>query len=297
MITLSNLKKITKGAKANELFNYLNHKQTGGANNAKGNLFESFFTTFKIAQFWEQDPLNTIFTSQELCFIDDLVIGLNSKGVYHYQIKDIQYTSWKRGKNNLANDFSFQRKYNYCLGIKSKLYLVVSNKSLAKRLRISRPKKLIKIVTVKHFPATTSVNRLILESPTFRKALSELCALKNPQTDKLETIAAQILGQWDISGKTRVTLGQIRDRCLTSSPHFFKGGGNHISNRLDALLRSVNDLTFTISNGTLEWDFNSGTDNGVLPYKIGSTEFNQFENDLLNFPIGVTFQEIEHLFI
>jgi hypothetical protein len=175
--------------------------------------------------------------------------------------------------------------------------MVVSGKSLCTRLRNSRSVRLRKFVTVNHFPAASSINRLLASSVPFRNTITSLCALTDPKTDKLETIAAQILGQWEISNKTNVSLGHIKSQCLTSSPHFFKGGGNHVSVQLDTLLRSINGLTFNISNGTLEWSFNNGSDSGALSFQIGSVEFNQFENDILNFPIGTTFETVEYLFI
>lgn len=297
MTTLSDLQTIVKPAKATELFKYLQRKHIGGTNNAKGNQFESFFTIFKIAHLWYEDPSNTFFSSQELCFIDDLVIHINKKEIQHYQIKDVKIISWKSGDHPLANDFAYQMNLYQKTKTRAKLHLVVSSKSLAKRLRNNRTKKLTSIVTVNHFPAAISINRLLTLSSVFRKALTKLCALNQPRTDKLEIIAAIILGQWDISDKSKVLLSHLIDQCLTSSPNFFKGGQNNISLQLDTLLKSVKGLTFTTINGTLQWNFNQGTDLGVLPYKIGSREFNQFENDLLNFSTGTTFQTIEHLFI
>jgi hypothetical protein len=295
LTTLAQLETIAKPEKANKLYDYLQHKQTGGTNNAKGNKFEAYFTVFKIANLWDKDPGSIFFSAQEFCFVDDLVIRLIQR-IEHYQIKDIINISWKTGPHTLADDFTYQMNLYRINCKKARLYMIVSGKSLCTRLRNSGPVNLRKIVTVKQFPAATSIGRLLTMSGPFRDAITSLCGLTNPRMDKLETIAAQILGQWEISDKTDISLGHLKDQCLTSSPHFFKGGANHVSAPLDALLRSINGLTFNIKSGILEWSFN-GSDTGSLSFKIGSAEFAQFENAILNFSAGTAFQTVEHLFL
>jgi hypothetical protein len=107
MTTLTQLETIAKPAKAKKLYSYLQHKQTGGINNEKGNRFENFFTAFKIAKLWDEDPIKSFFSAQEFCFIDDLVIRLKNR-IEHYQIKDITNISWKTGPHTLADNFTFQ---------------------------------------------------------------------------------------------------------------------------------------------------------------------------------------------
>jgi hypothetical protein bacD2_24866 len=57
---------------------YLKNKHKGGNNNSKGNIYESFYTTYCIALFMNSHitQLDSVhFTSQlEECFVDDLLI-------------------------------------------------------------------------------------------------------------------------------------------------------------------------------------------------------------------------------
>ncbi|MBC7903693.1 MAG: hypothetical protein H7Y27_09725 [Gemmatimonadaceae bacterium] len=293
MVTLAQLQLIAKPTRAQKLFTYLKNKNTGGSNNAKGNRFETYFIAFKIATYWEEDPDQTLFTAQELCFVDDLVVRLLNQPPEYYQIKDVKSISWKGGTHPLEHDFKCQLNL-YKKQTKPRMFLVVSSQTLAKRLRKEASLTLRSSVNILHFPAADSINRLLQINQHFRKCIEGLCALTNPRIDKLEMIAATIIGFWQSSGSSNIPLRLIRDHCLLSSPHYFKGGANYLSGPLDALLNSIIGLTFTISNGTLQWAYN-GTDAGTLSFKIGSAEFVQFENDILQFPAGVSFATIEHL--
>ena len=73
---------------------YLKNKHKGGNNNSKGNIYESFYTTYCIALFMNSHitQLDSVhFTSQlEECFVDDLLIEESNTAhrIYH-QIKDV----------------------------------------------------------------------------------------------------------------------------------------------------------------------------------------------------------------
>lgn len=68
---------------------YLKDKHKGGKNNSKGNIYESYYTTYCIADFMNRNMsrLNSIyFTSQlENCFVDDLLIedSVSTNLFYH----------------------------------------------------------------------------------------------------------------------------------------------------------------------------------------------------------------------
>jgi hypothetical protein len=75
MITLEVLEAIFE-ENGEKYFEYLSNKNRGGINNYKGNTFENFFTLYKIVEAFNKniDPRNILFSSQDFCFIDDLVI-------------------------------------------------------------------------------------------------------------------------------------------------------------------------------------------------------------------------------
>lgn len=85
------------------------NKHKGGNNNSKGNIYESFYTTYCIALFMNSHitQLDSVhFTSQlEECFVDDLLIEESNTAhrIYH-QIKDVKiYHGKQNGCNMILN--------------------------------------------------------------------------------------------------------------------------------------------------------------------------------------------------
>lgn len=101
MITQGQLESNYGKTEGEKLFSYLCNKNVGGINNAKGNTFENFFAVYRIAELAAQNLHDTshLISSQIRVFVDDLVIeNTDSHSAHHFQIKDIEKLTWKRGE-------------------------------------------------------------------------------------------------------------------------------------------------------------------------------------------------------
>jgi hypothetical protein len=227
------------------------------------------------------------------CFIDDLVIeAIEEKRNWYYQIKDVKKLDWvDRGANAIKDDFTHQHIMCSSQGIEAFLRLVVSGKEVYDHLVLTKPDDIRDIVSVINFETATSLSSLIRQSPLLREELVEMCALKNPSVDKLEALAAIILGAWDSTDKKKVPLTVLLNKCFSQNPHYIKGFSDKISDKLADILNSLRGFSYVIEGGFLKWIFGL-TDEGVISFRIGSIEFEQWENDLFNARIK-TFEDLE----
>jgi hypothetical protein len=293
MITLDLLKAIF-GESGKDYFDYLNNKNRGGISNSKGNTFENFFTVYKIAKAFNdnQDLQKTLFSSQLLCFIDDLVIEQSeNKNNWHYQIKDVASIEWNNSDHPLKDDFKNQHEICLNLGIKPYLRLVISRSEIYEHLASNIPKEIEGLVKVVNFETASSLNNLIRNNSLIKEELLKMCALTNPSMDKLNTLAAILLSSWNATNKSRISLKELLDNSYSQNPHYIKGFATKISQKLDDILKIVDGFSYIVENGYLKWKY-YGTDDGVLQYRIGSIEFEQWENDLFNATIQ-TFEDLE----
>jgi hypothetical protein len=239
------------------------------------------------------DPKDVYFSSQEFCFIDDLVIEANgNKRNWYYQLKDIQKLDWSDGKSYpMKDDFRHQHAICSRAGIEAFLRLVVSEREVCDHLESTVPADLTGLVKVLNFESAASLNSLIRSNSLFRRELTEMCALKNPSQDKLEALATIVLGAWDSTSKKKVSLSELLDKCFIQNPHYIKGFYNKISAKLEEIFSRIEGLLWEVEGGFIKWRFGR-KDEGVISYRIGSAEFEQWENDLFNATI-VTFEDLE----
>ena len=294
MITLEVLKKAFGEDEGEKRFKYLQNKNKGGRNNSKGNSFENFYAVFQISRSFNENlnPEETLFSSQANTFIDDLLIEqIADKIETYFQLKDVARLSWQAGEHPLKDDFFYQHKISIISGINAKFQIVVSDKSVYENLLSDIPGEIIDFVEVVHFESASSLNNLIRKNLLMKEELTKMCALTNPSTDKLETLATIILGAWDASSKSKISLEDILNKSYSLKPNFIKGHLTKLSHTLSKILNSINGFTYEIENGFLKWKFNN-TDEGVLKYGIGSREFEQLENDIFNTDIK-SFEDLE----
>lgn len=294
MITLELLIKEFGEDEGKKLLKYLQNKHKGGRNNQKGNTFENFFSVYIIAKSFNDklDNEHTLFSSQSYAFVDDLLIEhIKDKIETYYQIKDVTSLSWFNGEHPLKDDFIYQFKISSKSEINAKFKLVVSNKGIYDDLVSKLPSEIKGFAEVIHFETASSLNNLIRKNPLMKAELSNMCALNNPSTDKLETLATILLGAWDASEKSKVQFREILNRSQSQNPNFIKGYNNILSHKLSNILNSISHFSYEVENGFLKWKFKN-TDEGVLEYKIGSIEFEQWENDVFNKEIK-TFEDLE----
>ena len=282
------------GEDGKQYFEYLKNKQKGGINNSKGNTFENYFAIHQIAKSVNEnaDLDKTLFSSQAFCFIDDLVMEQTEERInHHYQIKDVLDLNWKNGRNSVSEDFIRQYEMSRGTSITSHLGLVVSREKLRETLIEDIPEEIKNTVRVIHFQSASSLNNLIRHNSLIKDELSRLCALRNPSIDKLETLGPILLGSWDTTNKTRVSLRELLNSCYTINPNFIKGHSTRVSQKLNDIFLTLEGFDFVVENGFLQWSYNA-TDSGVLQYRIGTREFEQWENDVFNSDIK-KFEDIE----
>lgn len=67
-----------------------------------------------------------------------------------------------------------------------------------------------------------------------------------------------------------------------------------LPSNVENILQRIDGLAFEVENSYLKWKYKS-TDNGVLPFSIGSKEFLQWEDDLVKKDSSIqTFEDLEH---
>jgi hypothetical protein len=294
MITLEVLKKAFGEDEGAKLLKYLQNKNKGGRNNAKGNSFENFYSVYQIARYFNDnlDHDKILFSSQTYTFVDDLLIEkIADKNETYFQIKDVVNLNWLEGEHPLKNDFIYQYKISTNSGVNVKFKMVVSDKSVYENLRSKLPIEIKDFVEVVHFETASSLNNLIRKNLLMKEELTKMCALYNPSTDKLETLATILLGAWDASDKSQIQLKEILNKSHTQNPNYIKGHSNKLSHKLSNILNSISGFSYEVENGFLKWKFNK-TDEGVLEHRIGSMEFEQWENDIFNKEIK-TFEDLE----
>ena len=294
MISREQLDKLFPG-EADKCFRYLENKHKGGTNNTKGNTFENQFAVYKIATAFndKSDRESTLFSAQAFCFIDDLIIEKeHNNAVEHYQVKDVENLGWNQPPHPLETDFQLQHSVCTDNGKTATLHLVVSRRELSEELTNNMSPELNRIASVIHFQNATSINKLIAHNEAFRTALKEMCALDNPGTDKLDTLGNIILGVWGGLEQMHAPLSEIIDKCHSLKPNYIRGLEDTISEKLRLILDNIPGFTYTVEGGYINWQYKD-TDKGTVSYRIGTIEFDQWENDVFNAGTLTTFEELE----
>lgn len=301
MITQDQLERLY-GDDAEKLFKYLNNKNRGGTNNAKGNTFENQFAVFKIAEHFNKRfgsnaaPDDIRFSSQELCFIDDLIVKDRAEiTAEHYQLKDVQSLNWDSNPHPISNDFRMQHAICSEAGETPHLELVVSREELKQELEDAMANDLNDKVTVHHFPKGESMNQLLQNNDEVKAVLTEMCALNAPTSDKLDTLGTIVLGAWTASTQKATTLKEILDACYNLNPNYIKGFDRQLPQALREVLNRIPRFSYQVEGGYISWSFNA-TDNGVVSHQIGTKAFLDWENMVINLNPN-NFEELESYLI
>ena len=171
---------------------YLKHKHVGGKNNDKGNKYESFYATYRIALLISAkfDKLETVNLSAHVpnAFVDDYLEEVESFKQYH-QLKDVKNLSWKyeKVKYDFTKQIEISNENNELFGLK----LVNSNEKL-----IEIPEDISEYTSVEYFPAYHELTHSYLEYPEFKKAIENIAIEGRKNDDELIAIATTILGVW-----------------------------------------------------------------------------------------------------
>lgn len=277
--------------------NYLQKKNLGGFINQRGNTYENYFALFRIIQNANKysSALSTIkYSAQETTFVDDLLVLEGSKR-FLYQLKTSKSLSWGSGLiSTLKFDFAIQKKIENFYKRQFELTLVVSFPALQTSLTTTLPRGLKNCTKIFLFPYHETMSKQILNDPAFKVELEALSALKNPTTDKLDALASCLLGFWEASSKKGILLSEIISKVENLGYSFIKPRVIHtLSHMSKSILDVIPDFKYLESNGYFAWSYKT-TDSGIIPYQIGSIEFNNIEKDIqLNNP--TSFKDLELL--
>lgn len=264
---------------------YLKNKHKGGLNNEKGNKYENYFIVYKICHYLSQfDNIDKIyFSTQTEDFIDDLLINLDENFTY-FQLKSTNKLTWGNGKKikSLASDFYLQRKKSLIDNKKSNFRLVISNDDLRIKLNTSRPKSIKSVLEVLHFEYHEDLNSMIKKNNSFHDSLCKIMNIDAPSIDKLESLASTVYGAWGASTCKEVSIKEIFEKIKINQVSFIRSKDVlDISDELDQVLSNILGFRFIIENNFIKWTFKN-TDSGILRFEIGSDEFQQIEQQILD---------------
>lgn len=177
---------------------YLEHKNTGGTNNEKGNRYESYYAVRTIVRLLNQyrGKLNVVAIQSQvpLSYLDDLLVIEPAVHTYH-QIKNVRGLTWTTGKNGhtLKTDFIGQR--NLCKERKEPFALRLVYSDITGSVK-KKPRGLNKYTTTEFFPAS-DLNALVVGIPQFQTELRKLLYMgESLPLDRLAILAKWILGVW-----------------------------------------------------------------------------------------------------
>ena len=193
---------------------YLKNKHKGGKNNNKGATYENYYATYLIASFTHKymTQMESVFLSSQLenAFVDDLLVNETSTllRTYH-QLKDVARLTWRTGKGcSLETDFKRQMEISNEKGENFKLKLIYSKTDSPVS---SVPNNLSPFTTSEYFPASHSINQLILSYPPFKDAIKQIMVQQEVPDDELSGAASAILGAWNSVNQNNVSLQNISD--------------------------------------------------------------------------------------
>lgn len=296
MATLAELQNLRGKDEGEQLFKYLGNKNKGGINNAKGASFENFFAVFKIAQLADKNvhDSTTHLSAQTPEFVDDLIIeSANPPTAHHFQIKDVTALAWDAGNHTIENDFVIQIALCQARGVAVRCTLVVSRKDVHDGLDANMPANISASSGVLHFQGAKTINSLLQVNQDFKDAITSICALSQPSSDALVSVASIILGAWDASAKNKETIADLMGRCRDMNAAFIKGLAGQLLPAVEQLLNAIPGFSFRVENAFLVWEYGN-TDSGKFLHPIGVPQFAEWERTLSNAAAGIaSFEDLE----
>lgn len=289
----------------NRSIEYIRNKHKGGEVNQKGNSYEVFFATYKMAllarKIIEQEVEDIKIFSQIIAFVDDLIIdsGIGSD-LQHFQLKESKNLSWgsDSSKVKLAFDFRQQFELNMkALNRSSKMSVVVSSEDVANKLAEDMPVHIQSYSSVVVFPYRKTIDELLRIDTNLKEAIAYLTAFDNPTQDKIECVAKILIGAWISSDTSQTTVRSILQTAQKCQPSFIRSLKSDDLFTLEPefilILQSINGFTYSISKGFFHWQYSIGGMDGSYPYSLESEEFKKLQKRILQIK-PTTFDDLEN---
>ncbi|VVO11482.1 hypothetical protein [Pseudomonas fluorescens] len=281
---MTSIKEYLKEKHGNPVVSRLEHRIRGGANNAKGNAFETDFAVHTIAQLYALggDHKSTEILTQAVDLVDDLVCENSTLGTKeNFQLKNSPTIRWGSG---IADDFAIQQDVNtnFHKVQNSKTILVISDKACHRRLTQKMPDVIKAHSACVHFKSET-FNSLLASNDTQIQPFKELCAFPD-DPDKVTTVWQALNGAWTSNRASSVTALKIVEAAAKGfKPYYFKlNAGADISEPLKTILDKIEGLSYSVCNGFLLYDI-KGCLEGTI--QIDSDSLNELEIKLSENPV------------
>lgn len=292
-------------AKIRELFGeaslqYVKNKNRGGSNNEKGNIYENSFSIYKLVTLTKEvieNQQDVRFSSQIFTYVDDLKIEFRSSNLcQYYQLKNVQELSWGSGEKTLQDDFFKQYQLSTHSGEDAEVYLVVSQEDLCNKLAEKIPDEIAPFSDVQCFRYFPSLTQAIYENPDFKQAIEYLCAIENPEPDKIECVAVVLLGAWRFMEKSDLSLLAVLEKAKTSTPNFIRSLGVEeiqLEAEVKAILDAIKFFSYRISRGFFHWEFFNGLQKG--DFRCDTAKFRRFTERIKQYQPETFIDDLENL--
>ena len=252
------------------------NRHRGGANNRKGNDFETRYAVFLIAKYAYSE--NATIVAQAIEPVDDIQIRLPASTgdevkKLDYQCKDRQSLSW----DEIASDFRMQNTLNDHLNLNpSRQIVVVTRLEVGDSLTKSMPAD-IKTSSAVHVCCNTTANRLLTSSQEVRLAIQEICAFPDQQ-DKLETVFLALSGIWlDQPINTPVSVSSIIEKARSSSMAYIRlDGEREIPDDICRIFDKIQGFTYKLQRGFFSWSYTPEFLEGYMAYNCDDRRFASF---------------------
>ena len=284
------------------VLNYLKRKHTGGINSSKGNRYEDIFAIYQIS-FLSRCVIECnqeiYILNQCFAFVDDLIIDWkNDRLLRHVQLKDSLNVSWGEELKSICDDFQKQYTLNQSICRESELSLVVSSNDLQNRLTQNLPETIKSYSKVVYFPSEENLVKLINKDNNFKQAIEYLCAVDEPEPDKLECVATVLLGAWIASNKSKVSLMDVLQKAQQSTPSYIRSFHRalELDSEVENIFKEIDGFTYKVTRGFLNWKFKDGLFEGTISYSLETDKFKRFQR-LVKEKKPTNFYELEDFLI
>ncbi|WP_024666714.1 hypothetical protein [Pseudomonas syringae] len=281
---MTSIEKYLKETHGNPVVTRLEHRIRGGANNAKGNAFETEFAVHTIARLYTLGDAHksTEILSQAVDLVDDMVCQSSAMGTKeNYQLKNSPTIRWGSG---IADDFAIQHDVNtnFHEVQSSTIVLVISDEKCHRKLTRKIPDTIKAYSTCVHFKSET-FNSLLASNDPQIQPFRELCAFPN-DPDKVTTVWQALNGAWNANKQRAVTVLEIvQEAAKGYKPFYFKlDAGTDIPPTLKSILDKIKGLSYSVCNGFLVYEI-MGCVEGSM--QIDSDSINELEKKLSNNPV------------
>ncbi len=273
---------------------YLANKHRGGINNFEGNFYENLYAIYKIAlllKLYSENQDDVILSSQiKEAFVDDLLISYSSGKLDFYQLKNVKSLTWSSGSSHtLQYDFERQKELMKEAEKRFSLFLIYSDKSSNVT---SIPNTISDCTQANHFPYFQDLNRLLMESIEFKKAIAAISAYQSFQTDQLCVLATILLGVWYSLAQDNVPLTCIIQKIKKlplAGNNFIFDETLQIDEEVKSILDEIPDFSYVVAGTIFCWSYKKR-----MKGEIQKTFYSNFEREVLvNKPTN--FSELELL--